>query len=283
MTTYPLLYLEHLSLADLELLGRAAGREGDPGQLRAWLRDQPEVLDELLSSRGLNQALFGQDHFDPTSRISPFLVFGALIHRAAADLENLSYIAEWTGPNQRLPILDVGSLRELVEAGARRFFFIELLTSFTRVASGSTLVRTRRGYRRRRFSELDPVSLAEMVDRMPVAQRPAGYRRLGDVALFLCGVFPDHTARHPLRPTDWQLLAQSAAVAAPVDHELDAYEKVGAGWYRRTVETATDLAGAGPRILLDVADRFQVARRFLNYLTDRYLYRIDSGLTGPSG
>ncbi|HKX76366.1 MAG TPA: hypothetical protein VJR05_13355 [Acidimicrobiia bacterium] len=281
MTTYPLLYLEHLNPADLGVLARAAGFEEDPGRLRTRLRDQPEALDQLLSSPTVYESLFGRELFDPGNRISPFLLFGVLVHRAAADLDQVSYVAEWTGPNQRLPILDVGSLREVVEAGSRRFFLIELLTSFTRVASGSTLIRTRRGYRRRRFSELDPVSLVGMVEQLPVEQRPAGYRRLGDVALFLCGVFPDHTARHPLRPADWHLLAESAGVASPVDHELDAYEKVGAGWYRRTVETATGMAGAGPRILLEVADRFQAARRFLNYVTDRYLYRFESGLTGP--
>ncbi len=284
MQTYPLLYLEHLSSADLGLLARLAGVEQDSGQMRAWLLGQPQTLDDLLASPALYESLFSGGQFDPGSRISPFLVFGALIHRAAADLDQVAYVAEWIGPSQRLPILDVDSLRELVGAAQRRFFLTELLTSFTKVASGSTWVRTQRGYRRRRFSELDPVSLAGMVDQLPAAQKPAGYRRLGDVALFLCGVFPDYTARHPLRPSEWQHLAHSAAVdpSATLGPEIDCYELVGAGWYRRTVEAATGMTGAGPRILLDVADRFRVARRFLNYLTDRYLFRFDSGLTGPA-
>ena len=44
-----------------------------------------------------------------------------------------------------------------------RFFFVELLASYTHVVSGSTWTATRRGWRRRRFSELDPVQLAGLL------------------------------------------------------------------------------------------------------------------------
>ena len=86
-------------------------------------------------------------------------------------------------------------LREFFAADGRRLFLTELLTSYTRVASGSTYVRTARGWRRRRFSELDPLRLASLLDAVPEAERPGIYRRLGDLALFLTGVFPDRTDR----------------------------------------------------------------------------------------
>lgn len=283
---YPLLYLEHLSGDDLDLIARTAEPREQPAALRARLSEQPRVIDELLATPRLFDAIFGQPECQIGPRVTPFLAFGVLVHRLAHDLKATSYVLEWAGPNRRLPVFDVASLRDFLEEGTRRFFLIEFLASFTRVASGSMWVRTRKGYRRRRYSELDPVRLAEMVEQLPVTQRPAGYRRLGDVALFLSGVFPDHTARHPLGAVDREQLAHSAGILplAAVDdgHDLGFYEMVGAGWYRRAVDEAAAIVGAGPEFLLDVADHFHHARRVLNFLTDQHLFRFDAGLMGPA-
>jgi hypothetical protein len=176
-------------------------------------------------------------------------------------------------------------LREFSSKGGSRFFLIELLSSFVKVASGSVLVRTRRGYRRRRYSELDPVQLADMVDLLPPAQRPGGYRRLGDVALFLSGVFPDHTASHPPNVRQRERLAVSAGVppVAALDDggDLRFHEIVGASWYRQAATTASAFMGSGADYLLEMADQFSQARRFLNVLADRYLHRYDTGLMYP--
>jgi hypothetical protein len=284
MRNYPLLYLEHLSEDDLALLVRTAGAGEQPERLRARLCDEPQLIDDLLGHPGLFDALYGRPGTDLGGRITPFLAFGALVHRVADELGTERYVLEWTGSRRRLPVFDVASLRGFVEDGMRRFFLVEFLASFTRVASGSTWERTRKGYRRRRYSELDLVRLAEIVDQLPAAQRPAGYRRLGDVALFHAGVFPDFTVRHPPSPVEREHLARSAGVAARQlgpGHDLGFYEAVGAGWYRRAVDAAS--IGPGPRFLLDVAQQFREARRVLNLLADRYLYRLDTGLTRPAG
>lgn len=285
MLNYPLLYLEHLSDRDLELLGRAAGAGGEAA--RAHFREHPRTLDELLGSPALYEAIFEprQPGLGPT--VTPFLAFGVLVNRAARELRTARYVTEWTGPGSRLPVFDVEPLRQFLDDPVRRFFLIEFLSSFIKVASGSFWVRTRRGYRRRRFSEMDPVQLAEMVEQLPEPQRAGGYRRLGDVALFLCGVFPDHTASHPVPVMQRELLARSAAIPAiralGGDRGLDFLEAAGTGWYRRAVDTAAAAMGAGPEFLLDVADRFIEARRILNYLADHYLHRRDLGLMRPTG
>ncbi len=244
------------------------------------------LLDDILAHPRLYEALFGAQSGDIGPRVTPFLAFGVLVNRTTQDLRTESYVPEWTAPNRRLPVFDVASLRSFLDEGTRRFFLIEFLASFTRVASGGMWVRTRKGYRRKRYSELDPVRFAELVDRLPASHRAGGYRRLGDVALFLSGVFPDHTARNPLGELDRERLARSAGVdgTEPVANadDLRFHEVVGAGWYRRAVDAATATVGAGPEFLLDVADRFHHARRILNYLADRHLSRFDSGLMGPA-
>lgn len=284
---HPLLYLEHLSDHDFDLIARTAGAGDQTRSLRVRLADAPELLDGMLADPRLFDALFGPRKAEIGPRVTPFLTFGVLVNRTAHDLETESYVPEWTAPNRRVPVFDVASLRGFLDEGTRRFFLIEFLASFTRVASGGMWVRTRKGYRRRRYSELDPVRFAELVDRLPPEHRPGGYRRLGDVALFLSGVFPDHTARHPLGELDRERLARSAGVdtveMAPHGDDLQFHEAVGAGWYRRAVDAAAATVGVGPEFLLDVADRFHHARRILNLVADRYLFRIESGLMGPAG
>jgi len=281
---YPLLQFEHLSQRDIELLSSLAGLPEEA--VRARLAGDPGWVDQALASPALYEAIFGEsDNLGPI--VTPFLAFGALVHHAEGDLGRANHLLEWSGPGKRLPVFDVGPLREYLEDGGRRFFLIEHLASFTKVASGTFWVRTRRGYARRRFSEVDPVHLADLVQQLPMEQRPGGYRRLGDVALFLSGVFPDHTARHPLPVSQRERLARSAAMG-PTDALIEGdgigfLEKAGAGWYRRAVEEAEAIVGKGPSLLHDVADRFADARRILNYLADRYLYRRDIGLIRPGG
>ncbi len=285
MRNYPLLYLEHLSERDLDLLARATGRSGPVAALRAQITANPENVDDLLAEPRVFDAIFGGAVGDIGPRVSPFLTFGVLVNRSARDISAAAYLPEWAGAGKRLPVFDVASLQEFLGRGAHRFFLVELLASFTRVASGAIWVKTRRGYRRRRFSELDLVHLSERVDALPASMRPAGYRRLGDVALFHAGVFPDHTARRHLVPGERERLAHSAgmgpAMAIGGGDDLRFHELAAAAWYRRAVEAAAAVVGTGPEFLEDMADHVPEARRTLNFLTDRYLFRFDTGLGRP--
>lgn len=281
------LYVEHLSDRDLELVARAIGSDRDPAQMRSWLREHPDEAEQAIGAETLYELVLGQVASETVFEVgaTPFLVFGVLVNKVARDLSATSFVPEWVGTGQRLPVFGVESMKEFVEDGLRRFFLIEFLASFTKVASGSVWVRTSRGYRRRRFSELDPVGLAEMVEGLPSPQRAAGYRRLGDVSLFLSGVFPDHTTRHALGDMARSRLARSAGVGDEDLEEADEvrfYEMVGSSWYGRAVDSATEATGVGPVYLRDVAERFSDARRLLNYLSDRYLHDLDTGLMHPA-
>ena len=131
--------------------------------------------------------------------------------------------------------------------------------------------------RARRFSELDLGRLAATLDTVPEADRPGVYRRLGDVALFLTGVFPDYAVAHALGPVSAARLL-SAAQVSPRQHEqlsaapaIDLFEYLGARWYR----TAWSLAPARTArlaVVAEVADRFRQARRVLNHIADRCLF-----------
>lgn len=273
---------EHLTTADLRLLAHAAGaRTRDLDAEAERLRHRPDLVEALLSHPEVGRLLFGpQQAAELLPSLSPWLVFGVAVARTAEDLNHLSYVEEWVGPRQRIPVFSVEELRTVVEVPARRYFLTELLASYTHVAGGAVWVRTRRGIRRHRFSELDPIGLASLLDATPRDAHAGVYRRLGDLALFLTGVFPDHTARRLFRPIDVQRLARAVGgTAEELEDKLAArggvglLEYLGERWYRRAVEEVP-YRTAVVEVIEDAAERFEALRRILNVVTDRYLFPL---------
>jgi hypothetical protein len=285
-------YLEHLGDADLALLASVATRFGGARVEPDRLRTDPDLVERLLSEPRAFQAVLGEaDHSgrrDPLLSASPFLVFALAVQRAAVDLREAAFVGEWAGPRQRLPVFDAASLRELLAAPARRLFLAELLASYVHVASGSVLVQTRHGWRRQRYSELDPMRLAALLDVVSVDLRTGVYRRLGDLALFLTGVFPDHAATRAFAPVHADRLLRLAGLEGdearrghpPRDpggqsDGLALLERLGQRWYRLAC-TSAPVRTAPLRVVEEIADRFDQARRVLNLITDSYLLSFRS-------
>ena len=290
-------YLEHLTDDDLELLSRNHRTATEEVLGVAELRSRPALIDALLARPEAFEAVFGVEKgADPFLRGSPFLVFAVAVHRCGEDLRQAAFVPEWLGPRQRVAVFDVDALRDFLADPTRRFFLVELLASYTHVASGSFWVQTRRGWRRRRFSELDPVRLASLLEVVPEPERVGIYRRLGDLALFLTGVFPDHTAMRALAPIDTARLLRAARLAAgagePPGSQAEAVEPagpvallehLGRRWYRLACDTAPSPTGA-MRVVGEVAERFRQARRVLNLVTDRHLFVLrDRWFSPPTG
>jgi hypothetical protein len=263
------LYLEHLTDTDLNVLAASADTPA--------LRTDPQQIEGLLDSPALFRSLFGVPGRDPLLQGSPFLLFAVLVHRAARDLKQASFVEEWVGPRQRVPVFDVGDLRDFGADPFRRFFLAELLSSYTHVASGSVMVQTRRGWRRRRFSELDPLRLVELAELLPEAERPSVYRRLGDLSLFLTGVFPDYAAERLVIERERRQLERALTAAEREQGErrdgVWLLERLGRRAYR-IAQRASDRSTAMAGVLGEVSENFAAARRMLNFLTDRYLFPL---------
>lgn len=282
-------YLEHLTDGDLDLLVDVA-KTGDSEGLRQFLGEGANRLRDLLASEAIYDVLFGSRNEDSLLRASPFLIFAVLISRAHADLKQAQFVDEWLGPARRLPVFEVASLRSFSADLAHQLFLAEVLASYTRVASGAYWVHTSRGWQRRRYSELDPMRMIEMLDIVPDSQRPALLRRLGDLALFLTGVFPDSTGSRFLRPMarkkiEWAILAEVSPESKDRDNRelsgLDFLELIGSASYRQAsiaAESTTGSSGA----LRDMAGGFGQARRVLNFVTDRYLFPFREGWFPPT-
>ena len=180
-----------------------------------WLRGDPAALLRLLEDPGTFGTVLGEGPQGWAVQASPFLIFALLVQRATTELASAAHVPERTGPRQRVPLFDTPALRDFLADTARRLFLAELLASFTRVASGRYRVRVAGRSRTRRFSELDPVRLAGLLDAVPEAERPGVYRRLGDVSLFLTGVFPDYVTSRAFGPVDAGRLLRAARLPGP--------------------------------------------------------------------
>ena len=266
-------WLEHLPARDLRLLAGATRRPGlEPERLRA----QPRLVEELLADPATYRAVFGAAaRSDPLLVASPFLVFAVAVARTAAELETAAFVPEWAGPRRRVAVFDAAGLRDFLASGARRRFLAELLASYVHVASGSVWVRTARGWRRRRFSELDPVRLAGLLEVVPEAERAGVWRRLGDLALFLTGVFPDRAGRVAFGQVQAARLRRAAGLPPGGGDEpregVALLEHLGRRWYRLAGQGAAAPTDA-VAVVGEVAGRFGQARRVLNLLTDRHLF-----------
>ncbi len=292
-------YAAHLTDADLTLLAAAAAAPPagtSAGAVPAhadgaWLRGHPAAIPALLSDQSVFEAVFGRPGGADTwpsqaVPVSPFLTFAVAVHRSAAELASMDHVTERTGLRQRIPLFDAPALRDFLGSPARRLFLAELLASFTRVASGRYRVRGGGRPRTRRFSELDPVRLAGLLDGVPDAERPGVYRRLGDVSLFLAGVFPDYATLHGVGPAGVARLLHAAQVPAAQHDQLaeapaiELLEQLGARWYRAACGLAT-VRTARLDVVAEVADSFRQARRVLNHIADQYLFTADRSWFAP--
>jgi hypothetical protein len=265
-------YLEHLTDEDLRILAEQGGL--DRGQV-AELRRNPRRVLELADRPELFDRVYGSD--DPTDlvRLSPFLAFLAAVGQARREIAASPYVAERSAPRQLVPVFDAAQLAEFLADPRHRLFLAELLASFVRVASGRFWTRTPRGWRSQRYSELDPVRLATLAEQTAPPYRPGMYRRLGDVSLFLTGVFPDYAQRYAFGPFDAARLLRTAGLPAGDASvpPIQLLEHLGQRWYRRASELAP-VATAQLAVVSEVADRFRDARRILNHIADRYFARI---------
>ena len=262
---------QRLDLADRDLVALARVLGTDPDELRAELIRRPWYANDVLRDPAIADAVLHGSDLGPAD-ISPALFFAVIAHCAAAQLADATWVADWMGPAERLPVFDVEPLLEFTDAPGRLTFVARLLADFAAPESTPVPGGT---------DDLD--ELVDWLEAVELADRITLLRRLGDLALFQAGVFPDSTGALPMSPSQAEHLGRSVGMTdeeideladpASVTPGLDALERLGSAWYRAAAEASP----ATPTVVRDIAARIRPARRFLNHLADQYLHPVEPG------
>ncbi len=292
-------YAEHLSEADYAVLESVVRSNSTFARLGiSRIKDDPELLDYLLSSDDVYEALF-DPHGRPLVNVSPFLGFAVLVHRSAVSITATKFVTEWVGPRKRVPLLDTTKAREVLQDPEGRIFLAELLASFTHVTSGVIVSGSRGGpLTRRRFSELDLSSLVELADSATEETRAHVVKRIGDLALLLAGVFPDYAGSMLERSVRFRgavarALARTGAQVRGAELDPDdlryyraegsalrVLDELASASYSYLLRSTMEGTAGVSRSFVMVANDAESARRALNFVADRYLFEYRSSWFG---
>lgn len=243
--------------ADLRfIIETAVTRRQDHAQIVELVRDKPDLVAPLLDDPRLADRLLRER--EAVARISPRLLFTILLRRLRRDLEQHEVVYEREG-GYRLPVFAGSQARALLDEPGMVDYLIDLLCSFVRTHSGTVYWKERGFWRKRKFSDLNLDDMVALCHLVAPEWRPRLYKRIGDIALFLSGVFPDHLTQ----------LWKGARHRVQEPRTVSDYEREGRYFYRLAARQAEPPWSAA--LFHRLAEQFTLAREILTTLSYRYL------------
>ncbi|MCX7885736.1 MAG: hypothetical protein N3B01_00560 [Verrucomicrobiae bacterium] len=254
---------ERLTPSDLRfVVETVATRRRDYDRVVEIVRDKPDLVEPMLDDPRLVQRLLNEE--EALVRVSPQLLFAVLLRRVRTDLAERGFVMEVDDCGKRVPVFESERVRELLMEPTVYEYLVELLCSFVRTHTAVIYWRDGRGWHKRRISDFnmdDMVALCEWVEE---EFRPQLYRRIGDIALFMSGVYPDHAGVFVRRPRTFTRSHRT----------LQDYEAEGRRFYG--LAARQPLPPWSSELFETLAERFTLARHALNTLSDSYLKPLRS-------
>jgi hypothetical protein len=238
----------------------------DQDEAVSLLATDDEMIGRMLDEDRLFERVTGEDEI--LVRISPWLFFTVLLRRARRDLEREAFTVEERA-RQKVVLFDADQVTDLIADDEVVDYLATMLASFTRVHSVTVRYRVRQGiWRRYRTSELDVDGMIRAAERMDEPLRYAAYRRIGEVCLFLAGMFPEYIENQHRYPYSGQV--RPAARGRTVVTRED-YERHGAAFFRMAAEHEAAHTEGLEEVLETLSEHFILAEKPLHFLANRYL------------
>lgn len=256
-----LLVLEQLGERDVRFIVNSLVQEpADRERVARLAHSEPAALEAMLGDARLAQKIMADQ--DIILRISPYLLFAVLLRQVRRDLERADYTPEWVAPRSRVPVFDTKTLAGILANHQVLHYLADMLASFTQIKLMEPplddLDEPCNFVHSWGTDELDVESLIRLGAESPHAQRLAVFRRVGDVAMLLTGIFPDYTGRP------------------------EQVEEIGRRYYRMAARHPNAGWLGWDRLLNLLAEEFTRIRRILNVLSDMYIHRLRfSWFPGP--
>ena len=240
--------------------------------VREAIRNDPAYRKAIVSDeRVFSQVINDKESF---LKISPSLYFEVLLRRAQKDLISSSYTIEREGRGN-IPVFDTGKVAGFLDTPNMLEYLANMLASFTRIRSFVVPVRVRKGIRRRvRYNDMDVDSLIDFAARVDESERFSYYKRIGDVCLFLTGLFRDSTYS---QKSHFGSNFQSGTYPRTTfvrkrRRSVEEYESEGRRFYRLAEEHPTASVLELTDVFSVLRDEFSAARKPLAFLAARYLH-----------
>ena len=240
--------------------------------VREAIRNDPAYRKAIVSDeRVFSQVINDKESF---LKISPSLYFEVLLRRAQKDLISSSYTIEREGRGN-IPVFDTGKVAGFLDTPNMLEYLANMLASFTRIRSFVVPVRVRKGIRRRvRYNDMDVDSLIDFAARADESERFSYYKRIGDVCLFLTGLFRDSTYSQKSHVgSNFQSgTYPRTTFVRKRRRTVEEYESEGRRFYRLAEEHPTASVLELTDVFSVLRDEFSAARKPLAFLSARYLH-----------
>ena len=240
--------------------------------VREAIRNDPTYRKAIVSDeRVFSQVINDKESF---LKISPSLYFEVLLRRAQKDLISSSYTIEREGRGN-IPVFDTGKVAGFLDTPNMLEYLANMLASFTRIRSFVVPVRVRKGIRRRvRYNDMDVDSLIDFAARADESERFSYYKRIGDVCLFLTGLFRDSTYSQKSHVgSNFQSgTYPRTTFVRKRRRSVEEYESEGRRFYRLAEEHPTASVLELTDVFSVLRDEFSAARKPLAFLAARYLH-----------
>ncbi|MBV9672456.1 MAG: hypothetical protein JO076_06470 [Verrucomicrobia bacterium] len=234
-----------------------ATKRRDYDHIVELVRDKDDLLEQMLKDPRIFQRLSKDEKV--FVRISPYLLFLLLLIRLTEDLKTKQYVFESDRRGKQIPVFEASSIAEMLSKLSIRNYLAEMLASFARTSSGAVRWKERGSWHKRSFSDMDIDDLIELARISEPETRPSLFKRVGDVALFVSGIFPECATIAVHRSPQVSFSKRS----------LVDYEKQGKSFYILAARHTND-SNRSP-IFTELAERFTTARRALNTLSDHFI------------
>ena len=219
--------------SDLDfLLERTATDVSDRVGLKKVLETDPDVRNAFLTKEELLRALMSDD--EVLVRLSPAFFFEILLRNAAKQMGRRSYTLEKSGGLMTVPVFDSQEMLGLLRDEGVLMYLAHMLSTFTRLESYTYTFRIGPGvWRKLRFNDMDLKSLLQFAGVVDENYRMGLYKRIGDLCLFLLGMFPNYISTEYRYP-----FSGKRRPAMPGHPRLSPseYERKGRQFYRKAAE-----------------------------------------------
>jgi len=234
------------------------------------LKGDPAIIEGMLDHEAgrLFQRIMAMGEESLMARITPRFFFEVLLRRALREIETHTYTVERTA-SQKIPVFDSQEVVQFLSNKTVLKYLADMLSSFTRVESFTVPVRIGKGtWRKFRFSDMDIDSLARLCETVDEERRFGFYKRIADLCLFILGMFPEFVT------SDYGYSATDRVRSRPLRRlrkSAEEYEEEGRRFYKLAGEHENARMLELDNVLWQLHSKFNLAKKPLNYISERYL------------